>query len=572
MTEFLISLIKYALSVLSPIAIFLLIIYLNPNKFQHWMHILDDIFYKASSGIPKINSYFDRRAVASSIQDTVNDKCEKINKDASDIIPYPLKIEWVKSEDPQAFIQHGETFVRLRHYKNQDRNIVDATMMYLEKALLPDAKVFLDGGLRKSCEYKVGKQILRSMTDTGAYAYYIDNQINPALKNNTDLKQDMDMLDDLDRVGFFTHVFLREIKLTGDKLYDTTPNTDIENDLRSFAFFLRTIAIKRPEERPPLVFNGRLVRVAIVLVARYLYLETYGRKPYIRRISINVQEGYDTIYVTGWGEEFIEQIIEIKKEIEGKYVTIPRRYNFDVTGNKKAILLVCKPKPGYIARQQQLKEEVKQVMAEIVPEFSNGQIEIVSIAREKGLGCKIAVRSSVEGDTDATLRACKGENNERFDTMKSRLSNEFLEIIPWSPDIKRFITNALYPLEEQDIKTIHLDEVNLVADVEVCDDGAYDKALGIDYQNTTLAMDLTEWQINIKKPRQAEAIPTADEDLRKIVTDIISNIKNNEIEIVKLARIEGVGSRIVVKWRNGDRSTLASGVCKMCLDGHSLIF
>ena len=423
MTEFLIPLIRYALSVLSPIAIILLIIYLSPNKFQTWMSILDDIFFKASSHIPKIHSYFDCRVVASSIQASINDKCEKINKDASDILPYPLKIKYVKSGDPQSFIQNGETIIRLRRYKNQDRNIVDATVMYLKKALLPQARVFLDGTLRKSCEYKVGIQILRPMTDTGAYAYYIDNQINPALNDNPYLKQDMGMLDDLDLGGFFTRIFLREIKLIGDKLYDTTPNTDIENELRSFAVFLRTIAIKRPA---PLVFNGHLVKVAVVLVARHHYLETYGRKPYIRRISTDVQEGYDTIYVTGWGEEFIEQIIEIKKDIEGKYVTIPRRYDYTVKENIKAVLLVCKPKTGYIAEQKQLKEEVKQVMAEIVPEVSNGQIEIVSIAREKGLGCKMAVKSSVEGDTDATLRACKFENHERFDTMKSRLYNVFL--------------------------------------------------------------------------------------------------------------------------------------------------
>jgi transcription antitermination factor NusA-like protein len=192
--------------------------------------------------------------------------------------------------------------------------------------------------------------------------------------------------------------------------------------------------------------------------------------------------------------------------------------------------------------------------------------EIVSIAREKGLGCKIAVKSSVGGDADATLRACKGENNERFDTMKSRLSNEFLEIIPWSSDIKRFITDALYPLEEQDIKTIHLDEVNLVADVEVCDDSAYDKALGIDYLNTTLAMDLTEWQINIKRPGRAEAMSTIDEDLRKILVAHVPEIKNNELEIVTLARIEGIGSKVIVKWRNSYKKDNATSACARCIN------
>ena len=339
----------------------------NPAKFEHWMAIFDRIFYRASSSIPRIRGKFDRRAVASSIQDSVNGIFDEVNKQAPDVLPHPLKIEWVKSESPESFIKSGKAVVRLKQYVNQDRNIVDATLWYLKVGLLPQAKSYLDRTLRKSCESRVAIQVFAARRDTGAHAYFIENELTPAINSDAKFEQDWQMLEKLDSVGFFTRVFLTEVKQTGEKLLGTMPTPAIQQELRSFAEFLQTIANKGADEKVPLDFKGVKVKVAVVLVAKKETIQSYGIASYIRRISRSAREGYETIYINGWGEEFVKRVIEIKNDVEGKIVTILRRYDYPIKEQVKAILLVCQSNLSYLAQRRELQEEVKQAMAEIIP-------------------------------------------------------------------------------------------------------------------------------------------------------------------------------------------------------------
>ena len=532
----------------------------HQREFEHWTVIF---YQKLHDTIPIIRSKVDPYMVASSIQDSVNGIFEDLNREAPDVLPHPLKIKWVKSESPEAFIENGEAIVRLKHYVNQDRNIVDATLLYLNKGLLPQAKVYLDKTLHKSCEYKVATKVFAARRDTGAFAYFIEHELNPAINTDADFKHDLQILENLDSVGFFTRVFLTEVKQAGEKLLGTMPTPAIQQELRNFAEFLQTIATKGPTEEVPLTFKGVRVKVAVVLVAKKETIDSYGIVPYIRRISRSVREGYESIYITGWGEDFVKSIIEIKKDVEGKIVTILRRYDYPIREREqtKAILLVCQSNLSYLAQRRELQDEVKQAMAEIIPEIKSGEIEIVSIARERGICCKIAVRSVLTRDIVDTLSACKGKNNERLDELKLRLPNELLEVVPWSDDIKNFIVNALYPLKGQDVNSVDIDEENSMATVEVSNAGAYNKALGRDYYNVKLARELTGWYIDIKRLRQPENISRAEDDLRNIITDHVPEIKNNEIEIVRLARLEGKGSKVIVKSNNEDMKFPASRIC-----------
>jgi len=543
------------------------IIYLfkNPDKFEHWMAIFYRMFHSVTFIFPKIRQKVDRHAVATSIQDSVNGTCERINRQSPDILPHALKIQWVRSESPESFIKKGQVVVRLKHYVNQDRNIVGTTLLYLKLGLLPRAKNYLDKTLRKSCEFKVAVHVFVARRDTGAYDYFLENELDPEINTNANFKQDLQMLEDLDSVGFFTHVFLTEVKQTGEKLLGTMPTPAIQQELRSVASFLQTIANKGSDEDVPLTFKGVKVKMAVILVARKETIKSYGIAPYINRISCCAQEGYESIYVSGWGEEFVRRIIEIKREMEGKFITVLRRYDYPIREQIKGILLVCQSNLSYLAQQRELQEEVKQAMAEIVPEIKNGEIEIVSIARIRGVGCKIAVRMTSGDDVFEATGACIGENGERVNALRLRLPNEFLAIVPWSTDIKEFVVNALTPLKAHYVDTVEIDEENLIANIKVISDHQFKKALGKNNCNAELASDLVGWVINIEGPEKIKTMNTPDEELKEIISAHVPEIKNDEIEIVGIARIKRIGSRIIVKWKNKDaesKKLMASQVCR----------
>ena len=562
MSSYLINWLIGSGSALAIVVAFLLVFYMNPGKFEHWMTIVDQIVYRLSSRVRSVRSWADRRAVASSIQDSVNAVCGQINAESPDAIPHPLKIEWVKEETIESFLKRGQAVIRLKHYTNQDRNIVDSTLAYLRVGLLPRAKSYLDVTLRKSCELKIATKVFVTRRDTAAFDYFTENELNPSLVTDSALQQDIQMLEDLDYIGFFTHVFLTEVKLTGDRLLGTMPTLVIQQELRTFASFLKVIANKGATEDVPLDFRGVKIKVQIVLVAKRETIRAHGVAAYVNRISRGVREGYESLYIAGWGGEFANRLLDIKSKVDGKSVTVLRRYDYPVKGRTNGRLLVCQSNSGYLAKRRKLQEEVKQAIYEIVPEVKDGTIEIVSLARRQGIGFKVAVRPVVPMGISDIVDVCMGKDHMRFTELKSRFSGEFCAVVPWSDNSSELILRALRPLRERYVDSIRLDEENLVADVEVTTDEAYVKAVGKYNNNVKLASELTGWFINIKRGARLMKTVTPEEELREILATRVPMIEENKIEIVRLARIEGEGSRVIVRWKSEGHKMLATKACR----------
>jgi N utilization substance protein A len=85
------------------------------------------------------------------------------------------------------------------------------------------------------------------------------------------------------------------------------------------------------------------------------------------------------------------------------------------------------------------------------------------------------------------------------------LGGEKIDIIEWSPDIKKFIEDSLSPAK---VSSINLDEVSKTATVEVADD-QQSLAIGKGGQNVRLAAKLTGCNIDIR-PIGGEKVVTTE--------------------------------------------------------------
>ncbi len=128
-----------------------------------------------------------------------------------------------------------------------------------------------------------------------------------------------------------------------------------------------------------------------------------------------------------------------------------------------------------------------------IPEIYDGIIEIKSIAREPGERAKVAVLSNDERVDP--VGACVGMKGVRIHSIVRELSNESIDVIPFDPDAKTFITRALSPAK---IKEIAIDEETRTATVLVADDQV-SLAIGRGGQNVRLAMKLTGYTIDLVK-------------------------------------------------------------------------
>ncbi|MDR3456396.1 MAG: transcription termination factor NusA [Verrucomicrobiae bacterium] len=126
-----------------------------------------------------------------------------------------------------------------------------------------------------------------------------------------------------------------------------------------------------------------------------------------------------------------------------------------------------------------------------VSEISDGTIEIKGIAREPGFRTKMAVYSR-DAKVDP-VGACVGMRGQRVKNIVRELNNEKVDVIPWSSDIKAFVTKALEPAK---IRSIELDERGKRVKILVAED-QLSLAIGKRGQNARLTAKLIGWEVDI---------------------------------------------------------------------------
>jgi len=134
-----------------------------------------------------------------------------------------------------------------------------------------------------------------------------------------------------------------------------------------------------------------------------------------------------------------------------------------------------------------------------VPEIFAGTVEIKAMAREAGSRTKIAVASNEEGVDP--IGSCVGQKGTRVQAVIDELGGEKIDIIEWSDDIARFISNALSPAK---VLNVGMNESRQEARVAVPAD-QLSLAIGKQGQNVRLAAKLTGWKIDVVTADMKEA-------------------------------------------------------------------
>ncbi|QMU56095.1 MAG: transcription termination factor NusA [Candidatus Mycalebacterium zealandia] len=139
---------------------------------------------------------------------------------------------------------------------------------------------------------------------------------------------------------------------------------------------------------------------------------------------------------------------------------------------------------------------VKRLFEGEVPEIADGIIEIKAIARDPGSRMKIAVYSH-DPDVDP-VGACVGIRGARVQNLIQELQGEKIDIVPWSANLGRFVSDALSPAV---VNKVIIDEAANQMEV-VVDEDQLTLAIGRGGQNVRLASNLTGWKIDIKTEEQ----------------------------------------------------------------------
>ena len=176
----------------------------------------------------------------------------------------------------------------------------------------------------------------------------------------------------------------------------------------------------------------------------------------------------------------------------------------------------------YVSRSH--PDLLKCLFEQEIPEVYDGEVEIVSIAREAGDRAKVAVKSE-NPDIDP-VGTCVGQKGQRVQSIVNELKGENMDIVEWNEDPAVFIANALNPAQVVDVI---FDESQRACTV-VVPDFQLSLAIGKRGQNARLAAKLTGFKIDIKPESEMKAQETTLVE-EAIVADV------EEEEMIDLATI-----------------------------------
>lgn len=153
----------------------------------------------------------------------------------------------------------------------------------------------------------------------------------------------------------------------------------------------------------------------------------------------------------------------------------------------------------YVSRSH--PDLLKRLFENEVPEIFDGTVEIKSIAREAGDRVKVAVYSAEEGVDP--IGTCVGPRGERVQAIVNELNGEKMDIIEWSEDPAKYISNALNPAN---IVEVRFDPENERVCTVIVPDDQLSLAIGKRGQNARLAAHLTGYKIDIKSESDMAAL------------------------------------------------------------------
>lgn len=172
-------------------------------------------------------------------------------------------------------------------------------------------------------------------------------------------------------------------------------------------------------------------------------------------------------------------------------------------------------RPGILLSRSHPKFVTKLFEIE-VPEVAEGIVEIKSIAREAGSRTKIAVISNQDGVDP--VGSVVGQRGTRVMAVTNELGTEKIDVVEWSEDPEKFLSNALSPAK---IKMVELTGQK-EARVLVSED-QLSLAIGKGGQNVRLAAKLTGWKIDVRSQSNPEEMQEGG-----VATDSKENSEENE--------------------------------------------
>lgn len=434
-------------------------------------------------------------------QGKINSICGRV---AANFFDKKLRIKWLSKkafhEKPYSLVDEEEIVVYVHHKKNSNQVIVDVLNDYVAMTLYPNLKYSIDTDFTFSNKIFITNKIIDEYKNPSLTHLYRKNYFENAI----DIKKRsyLEQIQLMHNNNYYFKVFLDALKQVDEKFISTTFDSEVSREVLSFFDFVLTVSQKGRDEKVDLTFLGKYIKYSIILVAKEETLSVQGLDAHIKRIKACRNQLVHRIYISGYGKKNIvnvKKITHIVKKLRALNVVFEGNYDIATADGKiRPFRLVVVDNMLVDIKENNISDirEVEQLLDTYIPEINSGKIEIVSIAREKGYGTKILVKST-EGNF-RPIGPCVGPQGERKNTISSKLNDEMIHFVEQTEDIKQVIIDSLYPLPEDAVVRVLITS-SQKSSIVIVKDGEVGRAVGKFGINVKLVQDLIGWKIDVKK-------------------------------------------------------------------------
>jgi len=286
-----------------------------------------------------------REAVKRDIQSSVNSFSQSMDKEASNIMPYNMKLKFVTEVD-RAELRRDENLVlvRIRDRRHDDKNLVHAMLTFCPAGVLPASRPYLDDSMGDAIDFTVTRKFLNSLRYQGALNYLCKEVIEPQIAETPELDKLCRIFDRLDEQGLFTKVVLRELRDFGAKVGSRYPTNEHKQETKQLVEYMDAVATRSPGERMDQVgCQGTYITMGFLFVGDIDKIASLGATPYLSHIQKLKARKLERVYIAARGDyismadrlSYLAERGKLAKRIKSK-----RYYASDTSGRRREHILI----------------------------------------------------------------------------------------------------------------------------------------------------------------------------------------------------------------------------------------
>lgn len=262
-----------------------------------------------------------KKIIKYDIQGRINEFSKVLHKEMPNYEPVGINILWINTDETAMdFFNDNKLVIRMHHHREQDKNFVLASMVFISKTILTKAKKYLSNNQKESLDLFIMKKLCQKEKPRISEKFF-DELFGPKTNSNERIVELLDKYEVIDRVGIFYSVLVQELNFLGQKVFSQPRNRKIIEEVTHFINFLEDYSNREVgDEDVRKEFSGKYCRCGIVIIAKSFKIRIGKTDPYVQHIESLVDSKLENIYLLGSAKEENKAFIEdIALEVQKKY-------------------------------------------------------------------------------------------------------------------------------------------------------------------------------------------------------------------------------------------------------------